>query len=40
MSENDVKNELNESLAPVMEHLDELRTRLVRCALALLLGMA
>ncbi|MBQ3509481.1 MAG: twin-arginine translocase subunit TatC [Peptococcaceae bacterium] len=39
MSENDVKNELNESLAPVMEHLDELRTRLVRCALALLLGM-
>ena len=33
MSEND------EKYAPMLEHLDELRTRLIRCALALLLGM-
>ena len=32
-------SELDEKYAPVMEHLDELRTRLIRCALALLLGM-
>ena len=30
---------MNESYAPMLEHLDELRTRIVRCALALLLGM-
>ena len=33
------KSGINESYAPVLEHLDELRTRLVRCALALLVGM-
>ncbi|MGM9526147.1 MAG: twin-arginine translocase subunit TatC [Peptococcaceae bacterium] len=32
-------SENSEKYAPVMEHLDELRTRLIRCALALLLGM-
>lgn len=32
-------SEIDEKYAPVMEHLDELRTRLVRCALALLAGM-
>lgn len=39
MSENEEKNGINESYAPMMEHLDELRTRLIRCVLALLLGM-
>ncbi len=32
-------SEIDEKYAPVMEHLDELRTRLVRCAFALLVGM-
>ena len=32
-------SEENETMAPVMEHLDELRTRLIRCVLALLAGM-
>ena len=32
-------SEIDEKYAPVMEHLDELRTRLVRCALALFAGM-
>ena len=33
------ETKMNESYAPMLEHLDELRTRIVRCALALLLGM-
>ena len=32
-------SEKDEKYAPMLEHLDELRTRLVRCVLALLLGM-
>lgn len=32
-------SEEKETMAPVMEHLDELRTRLIRCVLALLVGM-
>lgn len=32
-------SEKDEKYAPMLEHLDELRTRLIRCVLALLLGM-
>lgn len=32
-------SEIDEKNAPLMEHLDELRTRLIRCVLALLAGM-
>lgn len=39
MSEMQEESKINESYAPMLEHLDELRTRIVRCALALLLGM-